>query len=394
MYDFLFHGGTVVDPSQGINRVTSVAVSRNRIAAVGDIAPENAVTVIDASGYFLFPGLIDFHVHAYWGGTDTGCPVEISCIPNGVTSAVDAGSAGTANFRNFSTIMHHSHVRMKAQINLSPIGIATKKFYESVNPEHFDKEKLALYLQEFGNQIIGIKMRIGRPSLQDMGIAPLRAAADIAHDMGLPLVIHTTKQPLAVEEVLAVLEPGDVYAHVHQGADNNILDENGHVRRAVRQAQERGILFDAARGVQNSEFRIIRAALDDGFLPDIISSDVSYRSLCEDPGYSLPYALSCFLNLGLSLSEVIERCTILPAKLMGMEGLTGTLRPGAFADIAMFEYLESPCEFYDAAKQALRGNIRLVPKLTMKDGKILYRTLDSLSPQRTILLRKEKADMS
>ena len=383
MFDVIFRGGRVFDPGTGLDCVMDVATRGHRIAAMGHLGEVKSRVEVNASGCLVLPGLIDFHVHAFWGGNEASCLPDVSCLPHGVTTCVDAGSAGTSNFHIFHTLAQYGITRVRAQINVSPTGLATRLFSEDVAPQHIDRDRLAFCVERYKDFLIGLKIRAGAETLGTLGLEPVKTAAALARNFGLPLVVHTTGIPCPPGDLLDCLSAGDIYTHAFQGKANPIADETtGKLDPAVLKARERGVLFDATRGMKNGAFSVMRNAFAEGFFPDIIGSDINVRSLGEDPGFSLPYSLSCFLNLGMPLAEIIRACTATPAKLLGMEGEIGTLKENALADITMFALREVPCSFFDARRERLRGDRMLVPLLTMKDGKIFHRTLDSLDPDR------------
>ena len=174
-----------------------------------------------------------------------------------------------------------------------------------------------------------------------------------------------------------MLRPGDVYCHMYQGTGETILDPRGKVRPQLFAARRAGVLFDTANGRKNFSFKVAKAALADGFLPDIISSDVTRKTLFSDFVFSLPFIMTKFLNMGLSLETVVAACTSAPARTLGMRGKLGTLAPGAFADVAIFRHTKKqPLETRDDLGDSLMVDEWLVPRMTILNGKIAYRQID------------------
>jgi predicted amidohydrolase len=178
------------------------------------------------------------------------------------------------------------------------------------------------------------------------------------------------------EQIAAMLRPGDVYCHVHQGLGDTVIGANGKVRPELYAAQKAGVIFDASNGKTNFSVKVAQAALAQGFLPDVISSDMTKSSLYGDYVYSLPFIMMKYLNLGMTLDQVVAACTTVPARLLGMKGQLGTLAPGALADVAVFRLGKKRLEVKDLLGDTLVGDHMLVPQMTVLNGRIVYRQMD------------------
>ena len=174
------------------------------------------------------------------------------------------------------------------------------------------------------------------------------------------------------EEASAMLRPGDVFCHMYYGDGDTILDEKGRVKPEIWKARERGVVFDACNGRNNFAFKTAVPAVREGFIPDIISTDISPITFYKQPAVSLPYLLSKYMGMGLSLEQVIDCATINPARLLGMEEELGSLNPGTEADIAVFKVKECQVTFGDYLGDVLKGDRILVPQMTIKGGEIVY----------------------
>ena len=191
-------------------------------------------------------------------------------------------------------------------------------------------------LNRYRGKLLGIKIRVSKELVGELGIKPLEATLDIARRLNCPIVVHTTNPAAAPEKIAGMLRPGDVYCHAHQGEGETIIGANGKVRPALFDAQKAGVVFDACNGRNNFSFKVAQAALADGFLPDVISSDVTTMTLYGNFVFSLPFVMMKYLNMGMKLEQVVAACTSVPACLIGMKGKLGTLAPGALADVAVF----------------------------------------------------------
>jgi predicted amidohydrolase len=370
-FDYLIRNGHVIDTAAGIDGENDIGVLNRKVylASPGDtsVMPE-----IDAKGYYVVPGLIDFHTHIFDVGSGLG--IHPDFFPaTGVTSAVDGGSAGCANYEAFHlTKVVHCKCRIKAQINVSSQGQTQLGFPENYNPKYFKKEKILELKKKYEREIIGLKMRLSKETVGNDGLETFLRTMEIADELRMPVVIHTTNPPISPNEIVRYLRPRDVYCHCYQGEGMTILNENGRVDDAVKKARSRGIMFDACNGTLNFAFSIAKSAIADGFKPDIISSDTSGHSFSL-PYYckNLPFVMSKYLNLGLTMNEVICATTETPAKLMGMEGLIGTLVDGALADITILEKTNRET-IYSDKREEYHGDVMLTARFTMINGDVAY----------------------
>lgn len=371
-YDLLLNGGRVIDPAQEIDGVMDLAVNDGKIVAVAaDITNAEARQVIDVSGKLVVPGLIDLHTHVYWGGTCLGVDPDRLCANTGVTTFIDAGSAGAGNFLGFREhIIERSTARILAFLNLSFPGIFA--FSEDVMVGELFDLRLAdipaavRVANEHGDLILGIKARAGLLASEDQGLAPVHLALQAADALGKPVMIHTDAPPPTRSEVLPLLRPGDIFTHVFRGSPNSPLDGRGQILPELWEAQERGVIMDIGHGMGSFSFESARRAIAQGFLPDAISSDI--HALCIDgPAYDLPTTMSKLLNLGVPLTTVIEAATVNPARAIGRDDL-GTLHEGTVGDITVLELLEGKFEYRDAVGETIMGLQRLTSVLTIIDG--------------------------
>jgi predicted amidohydrolase len=375
--DIKIEGGTVLDPERGFFGVGEVLIEGSRIVAAGTGEPVEAEKVIRAEGCLVLPGLIDFHAHLFSGGSELGVAPDLSLLPQGVTTAVDAGSCGTANFEAFMRfIVPANRVRLFSLLNVCPVGLATTRYHEQVDPRFFDEQKMGELLDQYPGQLLGLKVRQSKDIVGELGLKPLQATVEIAGRLGCPVVVHTTNPPTEVEQISALLRPGDVFCHVHHGAGETILDAAGKVKQAMVTAQKAGVVFDAANGRNNFSFGVAKQAISEGFFPDVISSDVTAKTNYSDYVFGLPYIMMKYLALGMNLEQVVAACTATPAKWLGMSGKIGTLKPGAFADVAIFRQSTKPISMKDTYNKVTMSEGCLAPQLTILGGKVVYRQID------------------
>ncbi|KON30036.1 hypothetical protein AC480_02020 [miscellaneous Crenarchaeota group archaeon SMTZ1-55] len=380
MYDLIVKGGTVIDPSQRLEETMDIAVSRGRVVAVQkNITSTTATTIIDASDKIVTPGLIDLHTHVYWGGLPLGIDPDLHCLQKGVTTVLDAGSAGCSNFLGFRKfIIEKCKTRVIPLLHISSIGLIRPPELEDIRNLDYDG---AVEVAKTNSDLIkGFKMRFASPPNNHVGRngpVALRLIREAAEDVGGLIMVHPKSMSpnCQLEEILKVLRKGDIVTHCFsppappQVPHAEILDDNGRVLQTVKKAADRGIIFDVGHGAGSFYFDTAQKALSDGFPPTTISTDLHTESL--KTAIDMPTTMSKFLALGLSLSKVVEMSTTNPAEVLGAEGRLGTLKPGAEADIAVFDLMEGQFTFYDVRRKSLMGHELLTPYAVVKGGEII-----------------------
>lgn len=370
MLDLLIINGHVVDPYRGVDDVEPVAIYNGKITRYEEGEP--ARHVIDATGKYVFPGLIDSHAHMFTEGTEIGIYPDLAYLPTGVTSAVDC-SAGVANYRLFrSSVIARSKVRIKSFLQVCSAGLVTTSYHECIDPKYFNPEKMARIYDENKDNILGLKIRQSEELAEGLGIQPLIETVKIADKIGCPVEVHCTNIPVPTSEVLKVLRPGDIFEHVYQGVKNTILDENGRLYDCVKEARKRGILFDTAEGRKHGDFDVMLAAREQGFTADFCSTDLVMASMYRRSIFSLPNLMSRYIAMGIPLAETVNMATAAPARLMKMEGEIGCLSEGARADVAILDWLSLHQTWRDWKGAAFEADRVLKPQMTIKDGDIVY----------------------
>ena len=377
MIDLLIKNGHVIDPSTGRNGKENVAIYNGLIVDSRECSEKNALEVIDAEGCYVVPGLIDFHAHVFTDGSERGVYAESTYFPNGVTTAVDAGSAGVANYASFyNTVIANSKVRLLSYLNICSLGLGTVTYQENLDPACINKEKIERYLRKYGDNIRALKLRQTKNISGAYGLEPLRATRRLADELKIPVVVHVTDSPGEVRETLELLRPGDVFCHMYHGKGKTILDENGKVLPEVREARERGVLFDAAHGGNQFCNRVARSAIEQGFLPDFISSDISLKTMYRTPLYSMGKVMSKFLNFGIPLEKLIRIVTTDAAKWLRLGGEAGTLAVGSCADVAVLRVVDKEMQFNDSHGDLYTGSKIIKTEMTIREGVPVFRQLD------------------
>lgn len=375
--DLLITNGMVLDPERKVHKTGSIAVKNGKIVEAPASGDGAAGRVIDAEGCLVVPGLIDFHAHVFTPGSELGVRADSALLPQGVTTVVDAGSAGLANYDNFvRTTVAFNQMRVFSLINMSVTGLATLRYHEDVNPKFHDVTALKKIFEKYRGQLIGLKIRQSRDIVGDMGLEPLKSTLNVAEEIGCPVVVHVTDPPCSLEDIAVLLRPGDVFCHLFHGTGSTILGEDGRILPKIKEARERGVIFDGANGKLHFSFDIARKAIAEGFLPDVISTDLTPLTLYHDYVFGLPYLMSKYLNLGVNVTDIVAACTSTPARLLGMQGRLGTLAPGAEADITILKLVTHKTKFKDTFDNILVGEELLIPRMTVLNGSIAYRQID------------------
>jgi dihydroorotase len=371
-HDLVITGGHVIDPANGVDRVTTVAVAGGRIAAVGDdIDPGSAAHRIDATGQYVTPGLVDLHTHIYWGVTYWGIEADPVAARTGVTTWLDVGSAGGYTFPGFREyVAEPSRSRIYALLNLSSIGLVAPT-WELSNPDYLDVDLAAGMIERNRDIVLGIKARIDSKTTRGTGILPMRKARELADRVDLPLMTHIGTSPPSLAEVAEYLRPGDILTHCFTGQDMRIVGPDGKVDPQIKALKEQGLVLDVGHGTGSFSYDVAEAMLDQGIPPDVISSDIHQMAI-QGPMFDLPTTLSKFVNLGMPLADVIACATVNAARAVRLDDL-GTLGVGGPADIALFRMEEGEFAFHDIAMDERRGSKLLVNTLTLMAGEELPR---------------------
>ncbi len=349
----LLTGGKLLDKSEGLHMAQKdVLLSGGRIEKIADHIPAEAdMKVLDVSGKIVAPGFIDIHAHVF-PGSNLGVEPDSIGVPTGVTTICDAGTAGPENIEEFiEKYIKTSKTRIFSEMNFSKKGLFIKP--EADDPSKWDIDLAEEAYHKHKDYIVAIKARASNTTVGKLGIAPIKDAKKLAVRCGLPLYVHIGHPLPYIEEILAVMEKGDMITHSFHGKINGLL-ENGKIKPETQAARDRGVLFDVGHGVASFNFNTAKAAFSQGFFPDVISTDLHIKNI-NGPVYSLPITMDKMMALGISLEDCVEKVTASPAAIFSMEGL-GKLKEGYTADITVFHVEEGTYEYHDADGNDLTGH--------------------------------------
>jgi dihydroorotase len=372
--DILIRQGEVIDPSQNLRGVRDIAIRDGKIAAVRDRIDDcEPARTIDARGLIVTPGLIDLHVHVYRGHMPLGLDPDVLCPAGGVTTMLDTGSAGSANFAGFRRdIIDQAETQILALVNLSCIGLVAAELGELMDRRYADPRGVLRTLREHPDVAVGVKIRASAHIIGDgeQGWANFRDAVAAARESGTWLMVHIGESPMSIPEMLQHLEPGDCITHCFKGGSQRILDGNDRVFDEVREASQRGVIFDVGHGFGSFQWQVVEASLEQGFEPTTISTDLHSKNL-HGPVYDMPTTMSKFLMLGVPLERVVEMSTTRPAAALKRQDQLGTLREGTIADVAILEKRDGRFVFTDSYRQHRTGNALLTATTTIRRGQIV-----------------------
>jgi dihydroorotase len=374
-YNILIKGGQVIAPKNGINSEMDVAVKDGLVALVGDEIPaSDSEKVVDATGFYVTPGLIDMHAHVFVGsGHRRFADGFYSISPDnftfrsGVTTIVDGGTSGWRNFSQFKEqVIDESRTRILAFLNIAGSGMTGYPYEQDVGD--MDPYTTSLVMQRNQDIIVGTKIGHFHGSQR----APFDRAMEAAASMNKPLLVECHLPELPLEELLRKMRLGDIITHTYNKVSDreSIIDEQGNIRSYVWEAREKGVLFDVGHGGAGFHYSEALPALEQGFYPDSFGTDF-HRFSMNAGMKDMLNVMSKFLNLGMDLEDIITNATWNSATSIKREDL-GHLSKGAVADIAVLRLREGDFGFLDAHGYRIDGTKKLETELTIRAGQVVW----------------------
>jgi len=374
-WDLLVRGGTLIDPAQSIHAKREVAFSGGRVADVAETLTGEAFETIDATGALVTPGLIDLHTHVY-AGLSTGRHADQTSLAHGVTTVVDAGSAGWMTLPGLRDYVIPAYrTRVYVFIHLSATGLTINRVMPELAEIKFAQvEEAARAVAENAALVLGIKVRIahgatgeGNQANAREALRRARQAADLAR---VPLMIHVSETPIPLPEILDAMRAGDIATHILNGHAENVFGPDGRVRREVRAAQERGVVLDVGHATIHCDFKIARRAIDEGLPPTTLSTDL-HTPPAGRIVYNLRGVMSQFLALGLSVDDVIASVTSRPAAAIGKSAELGSLAVGMAGDAVVLDLEEGQFTYTDGARNEVNATRRFRTRHVVRAGRRL-----------------------
>jgi dihydroorotase len=375
--NFILKGGRLLDPATDLDGERDIHVRDGVVEAIGADFKAEGATVIDVKDCIVTPGLIDVHLHLMNGLGAFGVDPDIFGVGSGVTTVVDAGSAGHSLltvFRNYVT--RNVKTRVLNYVNLSTLGGVTGPGYSILaDPRLIDEDKIEKAVEANRDIIVGIKIMATGGALGAEGLKPLARARKLGDNLKLPLLVHIgeswTKDtaPVHVGDVLKYLRAGDIVTHMFTVHPGGLLDPNGKLWPQVRDAKESGVLMDVGHGLHNLNFDVARKVLDQGLRPDGVSTD-GHRGNRAGPVYDLPTTMAKLMALGFTLNQVVEMATVNAAKLLARSTELGFIRVGRPADISVLRVEAREWKAVDSQKATIPARQALVPVYAIRNETI------------------------
>lgn len=374
-YDLLLQGGHLIDAKNNIDAVRDVAIHDGKVALVAaHIDPAQAFKVVNVGGLYVTPGLIDMHVHVYAGtGEPRSYAGDNSLYPDGytfragVTTVADAGCAGWRNFEDFKQrVIDRAKTRVLAFINIVGHGMRGGKYENDLTD--MQAKPTAEMALKYKGLIIGVKTaHYAGPEW-----TPVEQAVEAGTIANIPVMVdfgeNRKERPMS-ELVTKKLRPGDIYTHCYSGLRDE-QDASGHVNPAMFEARKRGVIFDVGHGGGSFAWRIAVPAIQQGFPPDSISTDLHTGSM-NSGMKDMANLMSKFLAMGLTVQDVVAQSTWHPAREIHREDL-GNLSTGSVADVTVLRLERGDFGYTDMYGARLKGNQRLTCELTLRDGKVVW----------------------
>ena len=379
-YDLVITGGRVIDPANNVDANLDIAVSNGKIAAVeANIDKTSTKRVVDANGLVVTPGLIDLHTHAAGGirkpiNDDFMVDPDTAGVSAGVTTILDAGSIGALNSGGLvNYLAPNSKTRLLALLNIGKMGVANLP--EVKSSSDIDHASSVQVIRSAPSIIKGVKARMVSPGISALGNDMPKAAKAITDEAGGFVMVHVGdiagQDPIAADLTPSlltdILTKGDVVTHTLSGAVGALLAD-GSLISQVQEARDNGVYFDVGVGGGNFTFASAQAVIDQGFMPDTISSDITAMGIYAGPVFSLTECMGKVMTLGISFEDAIRMTTSKPAEILGIADDLGSLSVGTTADISIVDLVDGDFSFIESSGTTKAGSQAIKPVMAIKDG--------------------------
>ncbi len=368
VYDLVLRGGNLLDPLNGTWSTGHLCIADGVIAAILPISSSFASKAhVDVTGLMVTPGLTDLHVHSYPGETFWGIDTDWPSLASGVTTTIDAGSAGSGNFDGLARILRNSRLKALAFVNIARTGLANP-YGELLDASSIDVEGAVNVARAHPDLVVGFKLRASPNTVGKNYLECLAAVRRAGDETGLPVMIHVSDGPPNLETVLAHMRAGDILTHCFTPYENGVVGEGGKPKAVVLEALSRGVLLDVGHGSGSFSFPAVQAWRENEMVLPIISTDLHSRSVLG-PAFDMATVMTKFLAVGWDVEEVVAAGTVAPAKTLG-RGVR--LEVGATADVAVLAVEEGPLGVWDSRGVEVQSLRRLSCKLAAGAGVVRH----------------------
>ena len=367
--EIIIQNGFVIDPEKSMIEVKEIGIQNGRLVSPQKINPTK-VKYIDAKGCYVSPGFIDMHVHIFTEKTELGIDADLVGIEQGVTTVVDAGSAGYNDYATFKkNVVERSQTEVLSFLNISRKGL-TSGLSELADAEDLMSLEEAVEIFKKEPNIVGLKARMSGSVVQSRGIKPLEHARMLANHLEVPIMVHIGNPPPNLQEIFPLLCRGDIVTHAFHGKEHGILDREGVLIPEALDALQRGVLFDIGHGTASFSYQTLLKFREKYDNPFTTSTDIYIKNY-QNPVCSLMNTMTKLLELGVPFIEVVKTVTIRAAKALELSG-KGSLQLGTDADITIFKEIEEQATLLDSEGVALEVKQVLKPYMVLRKGKVVY----------------------
>jgi len=274
---------------------------------------------MDLAQWHISPGWIDMHAHVYHQASSISVDPDTIGPRTGVTAIVDTGSAGFANFDGFRDhVIASRGYPILSFLNIGATGlIYANEVSELDSLEKINLDRLVSCVDANRRFIKGLKIRASGVILRGLGIEIVKLAKRTATELELPLMVHVGEPLPMLEDILTLMEPGDIITHCYHGKKWGIFKKDELIPEFI-QAHGRGVRFDVGHGAASFNYEVAEGAIAWGYKPFSIGSDLHAGNI-DGPVWDLPTTMSKLLSVGLSVEEVIRCVTANPASVLDLE---------------------------------------------------------------------------
>ncbi|MEL7623203.1 MAG: amidohydrolase family protein [Clostridiales bacterium] len=365
---YLIKNASIMSIFDGVVSKGDILVENGIVTRIGEELSAAAEETIDAQGLTITTGWVDPHAHFYYDSPGVGVDPQIYFLPEGVTYAVDPGTAGADTFADFRHYVRWcTDLKYKSFLNISRIGLPILG-YELNDMDNLDKDACKAAFNKYRDELCGLKVRVTSAMCADP-LAALRAIRELCDELGTTMCVHATRCDLSTETILGFMKKGDQLTHTYAKTDSGILDKGGKVKQCVLEARKRGVIFDMGHGINSFTFEVAQAAMAQGFELDTISTDLHVSDI-DGPVFNMATTLSKFLCLGVSLDQAIRMITEAPVRLLGLTDKALEIKEGKPADFTAFKVEYGNFTYIDSAGTELAGDKKLQSIFTCVGSKI------------------------
>ena len=379
--DYLIKNGTILSLTDGVKKQTDIRVKDGIICEIKPgLEAQTQEEVIDASGMTITVGWVDVHCHfgvvknEFGGGIGMN-PYE-TMLTQGVTYALDPGTAGPGNFEDYRRdVRYRSDLRYSSFLNMGTWGINREKIRDTEGPQDVDPDLIRKVYKKYEKELCGLKIRIDTKFCFDSAYM-LENTRKLADELGVNILVHAPRCDKPIEYVLSYLKKGDILTHIYAGHTPlmKVVDENGVLKPCVQEARDRGVLFDLGHGTNAFCYPVAEDSWNGGFFPDTISTDLWINNY-NGPCYNMATVITKLRGVtGLPWSDLLKKVTVAPVTLYGIKDKALEIKEGDPADFVVFTIDTGKYEYKDAFGEPRIVNERLHVRYTCLKDKIYVNT--------------------